>query len=104
MKLITLLALAITAVAQAQVYPSRPVRLLVGYPPGGGMDTISRVVAPKLSESLGQQFVVENRPGASGGVAAEALVRSPPDGYVLMVAESGTLALPAVNPKVTLDP
>jgi tripartite-type tricarboxylate transporter receptor subunit TctC len=88
----------------AQDYPSRAVRILVGYPAGGGMDTITRIVAPKLSEALGQPFVVENRPGASGGVAAEALVSSAPDGYVLMMAESGTLALPAVNPKVTLDP
>jgi tripartite-type tricarboxylate transporter receptor subunit TctC len=88
----------------AQDYPARQVRVLVGYPPGGGMDTISRVVMPKLAESLGQAFVVENRPGASGGVAAEALVKSAPDGYVLMVAESGTLALPAVSPKVSLDP
>lgn len=88
----------------AQEYPARPVRMLVGYPPGGGMDTISRVLAPRLAESLGQPFTVENRPGASGGVAAEALAGSTPDGYVLMVAESGTLALPAVNPKVTFDP
>jgi tripartite-type tricarboxylate transporter receptor subunit TctC len=90
--------------ALSQDYPARPVRMLVGYAPGGGMDTIARVLAPKLSEALGQQFVIENRPGASGGVAAEALLRSAPDGYLLMVAESGTLALPAVNPKVTLDP
>src|SRR5258706_7885931 len=68
------------------------------------MDTMARVVAPKLSEAVGQQFVVESRPGAAGGVAAEALVKSTPDGHVLMVAESGTLALPAVNPRVTLDP
>jgi tripartite-type tricarboxylate transporter receptor subunit TctC len=88
----------------AQDYPARQVRVLVGYPPGGGMDTISRVVMPKLAEALGQPFLVENRPGASGGVAAEALVKSAPDGYVLMVAESGTLALPAVSPKVSLDP
>jgi tripartite-type tricarboxylate transporter receptor subunit TctC len=87
-----------------QDYPVRPVRVLVGYPPGGGMDTIARVLAPKLGEALGQQFVVENRPGASGGVAAEALAGAPPDGHVLMLAESGTLALPSVNPKVTLDP
>src|SRR3990172_10609558 len=87
-----------------QEYPTRPVRMLVGYAPGGGMDTISRVLAPKLSEALGQQFVVENRPGASGGVAAEALANSQPDGYVLMVGESGTLPLPAVNPKVSFDP
>lgn len=88
----------------AQDYPSRPVRMLVGYAPGGGMDTIARVVAPELSRALGQPFVVENRPGASGGLAAEALAASPADGYVIMVAESGTLALPAVNPKVAFDP
>ena len=87
-----------------QDYPNRPVRMLVGYPAGGGMDAIARVVAAKLSESLGQPLVVENRPGASGGVAAEALAASPTDGYVVMLAESGTLALPAVNPKVTFDP
>ena len=88
----------------AQDYPNRPVRMLVGYPPGGGMDAIARVLGAKLSESLGQQLVIENRPGASGGVAAEALAAAPADGYVLMLAESGTLALPAVNPKVTFDP
>src|SRR5882762_2543276 len=104
MKSIAIGLLCATAAAHAQDYPSRAVRLLVGYPPGGGMDTISRVIAPKLAESLGQPFVVENRPGASGGVAAEALVKSAPDGYTLLVGESGTLALPAVNPKVALDP
>jgi tripartite-type tricarboxylate transporter receptor subunit TctC len=104
MRMLSFIAVLFSAQAFTQEYPARPVRMLVGYPPGGGMDTISRVLAPKLSEALGQQFVIENRPGASGGVAAEALVNSPPDGYVLMVAESGTLALPAVNPKVTLDP
>jgi tripartite-type tricarboxylate transporter receptor subunit TctC len=87
-----------------QEYPLRAVRVLVGYPAGGGMDTITRILAPRLSAALGQPFVVENRPGASGGVAAEALVSSAPDGYVLMMAESGTLALPAVNPGVKLDP
>jgi tripartite-type tricarboxylate transporter receptor subunit TctC len=104
MKKIMLLALFLSSTVFAQEYPVRPVRMLVGYPPGGGMDAIARVIAPKLSEALGQQFVVENRPGASGGVAAEALAGSPADGYVLMLAESGTLALPAVNPKVTFDP
>ena len=98
------LLLAFSSSVLSQDYPSRAVRVLVGYPAGGGMDVITRIVAPKLSEALGQPFVVENRPGASGGVAAEALVNSAPDGYVLMMAESGTLALPAVNPKVTLDP
>jgi tripartite-type tricarboxylate transporter receptor subunit TctC len=96
--------LTAATVGLAQEYPNRPVRMLVGYAPGGGMDTIARVLGPKLSQALGQQFIVENRPGASGGVAAEALVNAQPDGHVLMVAESGTLALPAVNPRVRLDP
>jgi tripartite-type tricarboxylate transporter receptor subunit TctC len=103
-RILLLLAVALPLVAFAQDYPNRPVRMLVGYPAGGGMDAIARVVAAKLSESLGQPLVVENRPGASGGVAAEALAASPTDGYVVMLAESGTLALPAVNPKVTFDP
>ena len=104
MRRILLLAVALPLVAFAQDYPNRAVRMLVGYPAGGGMDAIARVVAAKLSESLGQPLVVENRPGASGGVAAEALAASPTDGYVVMLAESGTLALPAVNPKVSFDP
>jgi len=105
MKKLGFLVLAVVSLnAAAQEYPARAVRILVGYAAGGGMDTIARIVAPKVSEALGQSFVVENRPGASGGVAAEALVKSAPDGYTLMLAESGTLALPAVNPKVTLDP
>jgi tripartite-type tricarboxylate transporter receptor subunit TctC len=99
-----LLALIFASNVLAQDYPARPVRLLVGYAPGGGMDTISRIVAPKLAEAFAQQFVVENRPGATGGVAAEALAASTADGHVLMVAESGTLALPAVNPGVRFDP
>ena len=93
-----------SSITFSQEYPTRSVRMLVGYAPGGGMDTIARVLAPKLSEALKQQFVIENRPGASGGVAAEALAGAAPDGYVLMVAESGTLALPSVNPKVSFDP
>ena len=101
-RLLLLLLFPLTVLSQE--YPNRPVRMLVGYPPGGGMDAIARVLAAKLSEPLGQQLVVENRPGASGGVAAEALAASPADGYVVMLAESGTLALPAVNPKVSFDP
>jgi tripartite-type tricarboxylate transporter receptor subunit TctC len=99
-----ILLLSLVSQVWGQEYPTRPVRMLVGYAPGGGMDTIARVLAPKLSEALGQQFIIENRPGASGGVAADALANSNADGYVLMVAESGTLALPAVNPKVSFDP
>ena len=88
----------------AQDYPVRPVRLLVGFPPGGAMDTIARVLSPKLAEALGQPFVVENRTGAAGAIAADALVKAAPDGYTLLLAESGTLIVPALNPKAAYDP
>ena len=88
----------------AQDYPNRPVRLLVGFAPGGGMDTIARIIAPKLADFLGQPFLVENRTGAGGALAADALVRAAPDGYVLLLAESGTLIVPAMNPKAAYDP
>ena len=98
------LLLALSLGASAQDYPNRPVRLLVGFPPGGGMDSIARVIAPKLAELLGQPFLVENRTGAGGALAADALVRAAPDGYVLLLAESGTLIVPAINPKAAYDP
>jgi tripartite-type tricarboxylate transporter receptor subunit TctC len=99
-----LLLLAFPLIAFAQDYPARPVRMLVGFPPGGAMDAIARVVAPKLAESLGQPFVVENRAGAGGAIAADALVRSAPDGYTLLLAESGTLIVPSLSAKAAYDP
>src|SRR5258707_15080141 len=88
----------------AQDYPARPVRLLVGFPPGGAMDSAARVISPKLAEALGQAFVVENRTGAGGAIAADALVKAAADGYTLLLAESGTLIIPSMNSKVTYDP
>jgi tripartite-type tricarboxylate transporter receptor subunit TctC len=73
-------------IASAQSYPSRPVRIIVGAPAGGGIDITARVIGQWLSERLGQQFVIENRPGAGGNIAAEAVVRAPPDGYTLFLA------------------
>jgi tripartite-type tricarboxylate transporter receptor subunit TctC len=74
--------------ANAQTYPVRPVRIISGYPPGGVNDTYARLIAQWLSERLGQQFFVENRPGAGGNIAAETLVRAAPDGYTLLLATS----------------
>jgi tripartite-type tricarboxylate transporter receptor subunit TctC len=92
-------------VAAAQGYPSKPLRMLVGFPPGGANDLLARIVAQKLGESLGQPVVVENRPGASGVIAAEALARATPDGYTLMLGSTGTNTIaPALNAKLPYDP
>jgi tripartite-type tricarboxylate transporter receptor subunit TctC len=77
---------AVSRVAWAQAYPSRPVRIIVGFAPGGGNDIMARLIGPWLSERLGQQFVIENRPGAGTNVATEAVVNAPPDGYTLLLA------------------
>jgi len=70
--------------AKAQAYPTRPVRLVVGFPPGGGTDMVARTIGQSLSERLGQPFVVENRPGAGSNLAAQGVINSPPDGYTLL--------------------
>ena len=75
--------------AFSQAYPNRPVRWLVGYPPGGATDIAARVIGHWLSEHLGQQFIIENRPGASGNVATQAVVNAPPDGYMLLLVNAG---------------
>src|ERR1700757_821900 len=76
---------AVTRIARAQAYPSRPVRLIVGYPAGGPVDIIARLIGQWLSDRLGQQFVIENRPGAGSNIATEAVVRAPADGYTLLL-------------------
>src|SRR5262245_55108730 len=80
-------------IAKAQAYPSRPVRIIVPYPPGGGTDIIARLMCQWLSEQLGQQFVIENRLGAGGNIGTEAVIRAPADGYTLLVVDSA----PAIN-------
>jgi tripartite-type tricarboxylate transporter receptor subunit TctC len=82
-----------TAAAQGTDYPSRPVRVLVGFPPGGGVDLTARPLLAKLQERLGSQFVVENRGGANGNIAMEAAARAAPDGYTLFFGNGGNLAI-----------
>src|SRR5881398_2415201 len=83
---------ALSRIARAQAYPTRPVRIIVGFPAGGPTDLVNRLIGQWLSERLGQQFIVENRPGAATNIATEAVVRSPPDGYTLLaVTASNTV-------------
>jgi tripartite-type tricarboxylate transporter receptor subunit TctC len=82
---------AVSRVAWAQTYPTRPVRLIVGFAPGQALDITTRMIGQWLSERLGQQFIVENRPGAGGNIGTEAVVRAPPDGYMLLAIGSNNM-------------
>lgn len=88
----------------AQGYPNRPVRVVVGFPPGGPTDVIARIVAQNLSDSLGQQFFVENIPGAGSNTASGQVARVAPDGYTLMVISTGFIVNPSLYAKVPYDP
>src|SRR5262245_37857486 len=79
---------AVSRVARAQAYPTRPVRILVGFPPAGSTDITARLIGQWLSERLAQQFVIENRPGAGSTLATEAVARAAPDGYTLLLTQS----------------
>jgi tripartite-type tricarboxylate transporter receptor subunit TctC len=78
-------ASAVSRIARAQTYPTRPVRIIVGFPAGGSTDVLARLIGQWLSERLGRQFLVENRPGAGGNIATEAVVKAPPDGHTLLM-------------------
>jgi tripartite-type tricarboxylate transporter receptor subunit TctC len=95
-----LLAFAVPPGALAQAYPSKPVRMVVGFPPGGGTDILARILAQKLSEAWGQQVIVENRPGASATIAANLVAKAPPDGYTLSM---GQLTPNAIAPALMAD-
>jgi tripartite-type tricarboxylate transporter receptor subunit TctC len=89
--------------ASAQDYPSKPITLVVTYPAGGGADTMARLLAPRLSEALGQSIVVENRPGASGQIGAAFVAKAAPDGYTLMLDASSFAVNPSLFPKLPYD-
>jgi len=96
--------LAVAGSLHAAEWPDRPVRILVGYPAGGANDQVARVVAARLTDSLKQNFIVENRTGAAGTIAAEAAARAAPDGYTLYMISSAQLIAPAVRKSVPYDP
>jgi tripartite-type tricarboxylate transporter receptor subunit TctC len=89
--------------AWAQAYPTRPVRIMIGFAAGGGSDITARLMGQWLSERLGQQFVIENRPGAGGNIANEAVVRAPPDGYTLLLFSSSAATNAALYDKLNFN-
>ncbi len=102
---LTVLCFALASTAWAQPYPSRPIRVIVPFVPGGNVDITARTVAPALGDALGQPVVVENRPGAAGMVGAQAMMSSPADGYTLMMGSNSSLAVaPNLYPSWPYDP
>jgi tripartite-type tricarboxylate transporter receptor subunit TctC len=99
-----LLALFAATPASAQTYPTRPVRVIVPFPPGGVTDLGARMVAQKLGEALGQPMVVENRAGASGTLGVDAVTKSPPDGYTLLMTTGDFATVTSLMPKMAFDP
>ena len=94
---------ALSRIAGAQAYPSRPVRWIVGFPPGGGADTVARIIGSWLSERLGQQVIIENRPGWGTNIAVQAVVNSPPDGYTLLWFGLGNVLNVSMFPNLPFD-
>jgi len=88
----------------AQTYPAKPVRIIVPFPPGGGVDVVARTFSQKFSEFWGQQAVVENRPGAGGNIAADLVAKAPPDGYTLLITTTGHAVAPSLFRKLPFDP
>src|SRR6185369_9529969 len=94
-----------TAIQGPAGYPSRPIRLIVPFPPGGSTDILARALGDKLAQGLGQPVVIDNRPGAGGSIGAEAVARAAPDGYTLMMGHLGTLAVnPSIYKSLPYDP
>ena len=101
---VVLLAMLASTLAQAQEFPTKPIRLVVPFPAGGGTDVVARVVAPKMSEILGQPIVVDNRAGAGGNVGAELVANAPADGYTILLAASTVAVNVTLMPNLPFDP
>jgi len=99
-----LATLALTAPTRAQTYPDRPVRLIVPFPAGGGVDTMARVLGQKLSELLKQPVLIEHRPGAGGNIGADAVAKAAPDGYTVLLTVNTLSSSPAIYRKLSYDP
>ncbi len=100
-----MLCSAAQAQAQAQAWPAKPIRIIVPYPPGGTSDILARAIGPKITEALGQPVTVENKAGATGNLGADMVAKSAPDGYTLLLADIGSLAIaPSVFPSLPFDP
>jgi tripartite-type tricarboxylate transporter receptor subunit TctC len=99
------IAYASSAIALADTWPSKPIRIIVPYPPGGTSDILARALSPGITAALGQPVVVENKPGATGNLGADYVAKSPPDGYVFLLADIGSLAIsPSVFAELPFDP
>ena len=94
---------AVSRVARAQAYPARPVRVMVGFAAGQAIDIVTRIIGQRLSERLGQQFIIENRPGAGGNIATEVVVRAPADGYTLLAIGSNNMINATLYQKLNYD-
>ncbi len=103
-RVVLALCILMPHVAVSQEFPSRPIRMIVPYPPGGGTDTAARPIAQKMTESLGQAVIVDNRPGASEVIGTEAAARAAPDGYTLLLTTNAFAINPSLQPKLPYDP
>jgi tripartite-type tricarboxylate transporter receptor subunit TctC len=90
--------------AAAQTYPSKPIRWIIPFPPGGAMDVMARAVAPKMAEALGQPVITENRPGAGGIIGSDVVAKAPPDGHTILIVSIGQAVNPSLYPKMPFDP
>lgn len=100
---VSVLAAVTFSSAQAQTYPTRPIRIIIPLAPGGGTDTLTRILSPKLSEALGQQIIVDNRPGAGTIIGTEAVVKAAPDGYTLLNVDAAFSSNPSLRSKLPYD-